>query len=244
VPLHPDTFGDDYIPSGGGTGLQGILRNSPLPPGSPRNTGLVGDDVPLQFAATEAGNPHRMAGHTEHCVNGMTELLDEIRPAVVLTHAWSGTLGFAIADRRPTLVKALVTVEGNNNPFKAEAVRGLMAVPVAYDPPVTDPAMIALADWTPPAGSPGPVRPYRIQAEPARQLTNMRRVPMLWVQGENAHAGPAQVPLLQQAGCDAEFMRLRDRCIDEGNTNLMPLESNNFEVFSLLRDWIGARVHG
>ena len=39
-------------------------------------------------------------------------------------------------------------------------------------------------------------------------------------------------------------MRLRDRGIAEGNTNLMPLERNNFEVFGLLRDWIGAKVRG
>lgn len=244
VPLHPDTFGADYIPGGGGTALQNILRNSPLAPGAPRNTGLVGEDVPLQFAATEAGNPRRMVEHTEHWLNGMTELLDAIGPSVVLTHAYSGTLGFAIADRRPALVKALVTVEGNNNPFEAETVWGVTAVPVAYDPPISDPKMMALADWTPPAGSPGPVRPYKLQAEPARQLKNLKGIPMLWVQGENAYAGPAQVRFLQQAGCSAEFMRLRDRGMPEGNTNLMPLERNNFDVFGLLRDWIGEKVRG
>ncbi len=67
---------------------------------------------------------------------------------------------------------------------------------------------------------------------------------MLWVQGENAYAGPAQVRLLQQSGVAAEFMRLRDRGMAEGNTNLMPLERNNFEVFGLLRDWIGQKVRG
>jgi len=244
VPFHPDTFGADYIPGGGGTALQNILRNSPLAPGSPRNTGLVGEDVPLQFAATEAGNPRRMAEHTEHWLKGMTELLDAIGPSIVLTHAYGGCLGFAIADRRPALVKALVTVEGNNNPFEAETVWGVTGVPVAYDPPVSDPKMIALADWTPPAGSPGPVRPYKIQAEPARKLKNMSGIPMLWVQGENAYAGPAQVRFLQQSGCSAEFMRLRDRGMPEGNTNLMLLERNNFEVFGLLRDWIGEHVRG
>jgi pimeloyl-ACP methyl ester carboxylesterase len=242
VPFHPDTFGADYIPGGGGTALQNILRNSPLAPGSPRNTGLLGEDVPLQFVATEAGNPRRMAEHTEQWLNGMTELLDAVGPSIVLTHAYGGTLGFAIADRRPALVKALVTVEGNNNPFEAETIWGLTAVPVAFDPPVSDPKQIALADWTPPAGSPGPVRPYKIQAEPARKLANMRGIPMLWMQGENAYAGPAQVRLLQQSGCSAEFMRLRDHGIAEGNTNLMPLERNNFEVFGLIRDWLAGRV--
>jgi hypothetical protein len=39
-------------------------------------------------------------------------------------------------------------------------------------------------------------------------------------------------------------MRLRDHGMPEGNTNLMLLERNNFEVFGLLRDWIGEHVRG
>jgi len=238
VPFHPDTFGADYIPGGGGTGLAGILRNSPLAPGSPRNTGLVGEDIPLQFAATEAGNPRRMAEHTEHWAKGMLELLDAVGPSIVLTHAYSGCLGWVACDRRPALVKALVTVEGNNNPFEAETIWGLTAVPVAYDPPASDPKELALNDWTPPAGSPGPNRAFKIQAEPARKLKNMFGIPMLWMQGENNYSGPAQVRFLQQSGCTAEFIRLRDRGMVEGNTNLMLLERNNFEVFGILRDWL------
>jgi pimeloyl-ACP methyl ester carboxylesterase len=242
VPLHPDTFGEDYIPGGGGTGLANILRNSRLAPGTPPGTGLLGEEVGLQFVATEAGNPRRMAEHTEHWAAGAVELLDRIGPSIMLTHAYGGCLGFVAADRRPDLVKALVTVEGNNNPFEPQTVWGLTAVPVAYDPPATDPSAIALADWTPPADSPGPVRPYKIQAEPARMLTNMRRVPMLWMQGENNYSGPAQVKYLTQGGCSAEFIRLRDRGIAEGNTNLMLLERNNFEVFGILRDWLAEHI--
>ena len=116
------------------------------------------------------------------------------------------------------------------------------AVPVEYDPPVSDPKEFRLTEWTPPPGSPGPNRPFRIQAEPARQLKNLRGIPILWLQGENNYSGPAQVQFLRQAGCDAEFMRLRDRGLEDGNTNLMLLERNNFEVFGLIRDWLQQRV--
>jgi hypothetical protein len=37
-------------------------------------------------------------------------------------------------------------------------------------------------------------------------------------------------------------VRLRDRGIEEGNTNLMLLERNNFEVFAIIRDWLNQRV--
>jgi pimeloyl-ACP methyl ester carboxylesterase len=183
-----------------------------------------------------------MARHSEQWAQGAVDLLDRIGPAIVLTHAYGGVLGWVAADRRPALVKAIVTVESNNAPFEGDVVWGLTAVPLTYDPPVSDPKEFRLMDWTPPPGSPGPNRPHRIQAEPARQLTNLRGIPILWMQGENNYSGPAQVQFLRQSGCDAEFMRLRDRGMDVGNTNLMVLERNNFEVFSLIRDWLAARV--
>jgi pimeloyl-ACP methyl ester carboxylesterase len=242
VPLHPDTFGADYLAGfGGGTNLANILRNSATAPGNPRNTGLVGEELGLQFVANESGLPRNMALHSEHWATGAVELLDRIGPAVVLTHAYGGCLGWIAADRRPELVKALVTVESNNAPFEGEVVYGVTAVPLTFDPPVTTPADFRLVDWTPPAGSPGPNRPHKIQAAPARQLKNLRGIPILWMQGENNYSGPAQVEFLKQSGCDAEFLRLRDRGID-GNTNLMLLERNNFEVFGVIRDWLNQRV--
>ncbi|OFV91459.1 MAG: hypothetical protein A3H95_17440 [Acidobacteria bacterium RIFCSPLOWO2_02_FULL_64_15] len=242
VPLHPDTFGADYLAGfGGGTNLANILRNSATAPGNPRNTGLRGEELGLQFVANESGLPRRMAEHSEHWAKGAVELIEKIGPAIVLTHAFGGCLGWIAADRRPSLVKALVTVEGNNNPFEGEVVWGVTAVPLAYDPPVSDPKDIALADWTPPVGSPGPNRAFRIQAEPARKLKNLAGIPILWMQGENNYSGPAQVQFLKQSGCDAEFIRLRDLGI-VGNTNLMLLERNNFEVFGVIRDWLARRA--
>ena len=242
VPLHPDTFGADYLTGfGGGTNLANILRNSADAPGTPRNAGLRGEELGLQFIANESGLPSRMAEHSEQWAKGAVELLDRIGPSVVLTHAYGGCLGWIAADRRPNLVKALVTVESNNNPFEAEVRWGLTAVPLAYDPPVADPKDIALTDWTPPAGSPGPNRAFKIQAEPARKLKNLAGIPILWMQGENNYSGPAHVQFLKQSGCTAEFVRLRDLGI-LGNTNLMPLEKNNFEVFGVIRDWLAKHV--
>jgi pimeloyl-ACP methyl ester carboxylesterase len=242
VPLHPGAYGDYFTGYGGGTNLANILRNSRLAPGNPRNTGLVGEELGLQFVANESGFPRSMALHSEQWAQGAVELLDRIGPSIVLTHAYGGVLGWVAADRRPNLVKAIVTVESNNNPFEADVVWGLTAVPVEYEPAVSDPKDFRLTEWTPPPGSPGPNRAFRIQAEPARQLKNLRGIPILWMQGENNYSGPAQVQFLRQSGADAEFLRLRDRGMEEGNTNLMNLERNNFEVFGLIRDWLQQRV--
>jgi pimeloyl-ACP methyl ester carboxylesterase len=43
-------------------------------------------------------------------------LLDKIGPAIIVTHSQSGTFGFLIADKRPNLVKGVVTVEGGGTP--------------------------------------------------------------------------------------------------------------------------------
>ncbi|MGE0593951.1 MAG: alpha/beta fold hydrolase [Vicinamibacterales bacterium] len=242
VPLHPGAYGDYFTGYGGGTNLANILRNSPLAPGTPRNTGLVGEELGLQFVANESGFPRSMALHSEQWARGAVELLDRIGPAVILTHAYGGCLGWIAADRRPNLVKALVTVESNNAPFEGDVTWGVTAVPLTFDPPLSDPREFRLTEWTPPPGSPGPNRPHRIQAAPARQLTNLAGIPILWMQGENNYSGPAQVQFLKQSGCDAEFMRLRDHGIEEGNTNLMVLERNNFEVFELIREWLDRRT--
>jgi pimeloyl-ACP methyl ester carboxylesterase len=182
-----------------------------------------------------------MAEHSEQWATGAVELLDRIGPSILLTHAYGGCLGWIAADRRPNLVKAIVTVESNNSPFEGEVRWGVTAVPIAFDPPVADPADIALTEWTPPAGSPGPNRAFRIQAAPARRLVNLAGIPIMWMQGENNYSGPAQVEFLRQSGCAAEFVRLRDLGI-EGNTNLMLLERNNFEVFGVIRDWLNRNV--
>jgi pimeloyl-ACP methyl ester carboxylesterase len=242
VPMHPEAFGDYFTAYGGGTNLANILRNSRAAPGSPRGTGLLGEELGLQFVANESGFPRSMAAHSEQWADGAVELLDRIGPSILLTHAYGGVLGWLAADRRPNLVKAIVTVESNNAPFEADVVWGITAAPMTFDPPIADPKEFRLTDWTPPAGSPGPNRPHRIQADPPRQLKNLRGIPILWMQGENNYSGPAQVQFLKQSGCDAEFMRLRDQGIDVGNTNLMVLERNNFEVFGLIRDWMSRRV--
>ena len=56
-------------------------------------------------------------------------LLDLIgSPVILLTHSQGGPFGFAVADRRPNLVKAIVTVEPGGPPIK-----GVDTAKVAYN---------------------------------------------------------------------------------------------------------------
>jgi len=47
----------------------------------------------------------------------LASLLDRIGPAIIVTHSASGSDGWLVADRRPHLVKAVVTVEPMGPPF-------------------------------------------------------------------------------------------------------------------------------
>jgi pimeloyl-ACP methyl ester carboxylesterase len=238
-PYHPDALGPSHLPNV--PPYEGLITstavfNTAQWPGP----GGMNDPLIDQFMANESGNVTDEAFHSDLAWFGGVELVDRIGPCILLDHAFGGFFGWGVADRRPNLVKAIVAVEINGNPFAAQLRWGLTASPIAYDPPVTDPSQFVLVDRTPPADSPRPVvSPYKLQAEPAHKWKNLQGIPIAWVTSEFGGGGSpiANVAFLKQAGCTAEMLRLRDFGIF-GNGNLMPLEKNNHEVFGVIRDWL------
>jgi pimeloyl-ACP methyl ester carboxylesterase len=239
-PYHPDALGPSHLPNV--PPYEGLITstavfNTAQWPGP----GGMNDPLIDQFMANESGNVTDEAFHSDLAWHGGVELVDRIGPCILLDHAFGGFFGWGVADRRPNLVKAIVAVEINGNPFAAQLRWGLTAAPIAYDPPVTDLSQFVLVDRTPPPDSPRPVvSPYKLQAEPARKWKNLQGIPIAWVTSEFGGGGSpiANVAFLKQAGCTAEMLRLRDFGIF-GNGNLMPLEKNNHEVFGVIRDWLG-----
>ena len=137
-----------------------------------------------------------------------------------------------------------MSVETNGNPFAGQFVWGITAIPMQYDRPVSRPDDFDLVDIPLPPDTAAPqIGTYTLQAEPARQLVNLKNIPIAWLTGEFGGGGNgfAQVEYFRQAGCDAELLRLRDLGI-EGNGNLMTMEVNNREVFNVVRDWFDRRV--
>jgi len=208
-------------------------------------THTIGED-PLvdQFMANEIGNATDEAAHSEMCAKGGIELLEKIGPAVILGHAFGGFLGWILADRRPDLVKGIMSVEGNGNPFAAQLRWGLTAIPVEYDPPAKDLSDFHFIETPVPPNSPRtPLTTFKLQAEPVRKLKNLQNIPIGWLTGEfgGGGLGYANVAYLRQAGCRAELIRLRDLGI-EGNGNLMVMEKNNRQVFDLIDGWLTRNV--
>jgi pimeloyl-ACP methyl ester carboxylesterase len=79
-------------------------------------TGREGDPFFDQFYASQVqwmADPIKTQGYAQAAG---AALLDKIGPAIIVTHSQSGTFGFLIADKRPNLVKGVVTVEGGGTP--------------------------------------------------------------------------------------------------------------------------------
>ena len=109
---------------------------------------------------------------------------------------------------------------------------------------VGDPKEFTLVDRTPPPDSPRPsASPYKLQAEPVHKWKNLQSIPIGGITSEFGAGGSpvANVEFLKQVGCRVEMLRLRDYGI-YGNGNLMLMERNNHEVFTVIRDWLDKNV--
>jgi pimeloyl-ACP methyl ester carboxylesterase len=240
-PYHPDALGPSHLPNvpayEGLIGSTAVFNTAQWP-----GPGGMNDPVIDQFMACEQGNVSDQAFHSDLVWPGGAELLDRIGPSILFVHAFGGFFAWGVADRRPNLVKAIVAMEINGNPFAAQLRWGLTASPMTYDPPVLEVTQFNLRDQTAPPDSPRPVvSPFKLQAEPAHKWKNLKGIPISWVTSEFGGGGSpvSNVAFLKQVGCTAEMLRLRDYGI-VGNGNLMLLEKNNHEVFGVVQNWLKA----
>jgi pimeloyl-ACP methyl ester carboxylesterase len=180
-------------------------------------------------------------------------LLDEIGPAVLLVHSQAGAFAWPVADSRPDLVKAIVAVEPNGPPvyetdftsapdwfvdIGAEKISGLGMVPLTYDPPLKPGQKLSFVRQEKP-DAPGLVRGW-LQAEPARRLPRLAKVPILILVAEASyHAAYDHVTAayLTQAGVPNDFIQLADLGI-RGNGHMMMLEKNSDEIAGVIERWL------
>jgi pimeloyl-ACP methyl ester carboxylesterase len=216
-------------------------------------TGQPGDAVFDQFYASQVPSVVDFAKQQEINRDAGVALLDRIGPAILLTHSQSGAMGWPIADARPSLVKAIVAVEPSGPPvhdveFKgapdwfADAAKtkisGLGEVPLTYDPPGA-PEFVREEK----ADAPDLVRCW-VQKGPARQLKNLKNIPVLVVMSEasyHASYDHCTVKYLRAAGVDTTFMRLADSNI-RGNGHMMMLEKNNDKIAAAMMNWLNETV--
>jgi pimeloyl-ACP methyl ester carboxylesterase len=215
--------------------------------------GEPGDPVFDQFYASQVPSIAEFAKQQELNRDAGAALLDRIGPAILLTHSQSGAFGWPIADQRPKLVKAIVAVEPSGPPvhdieFKgapewfADAAKtkmsGLGELPLAYEPPGA-PEFVREEK----ADAPDLVQCW-VQKNPARQLVNLKDIPVLVVTSEasyHANYDHCTVKYLRQAGVTTTFMPLAKSNI-RGNGHMMMIEKNSDEIAAAMLEWLNATV--
>jgi pimeloyl-ACP methyl ester carboxylesterase len=219
--------------------------------------GVAGDPVFDQFFSSQVEDIANLTMLEDLNRNAGIALLDRIGAAILLTHSQSGPFGWELADARPALVKGVVAVEPNGPPFYENSVTGppgwfkdaalgrawgITRLPLQYDPPAAEPKDLGMTQQAA-ADGPNLVRCW-LQDAPARQLVNLKGVPILIVASEASYHAPydhCTSKYLAQAGVKNTFVRLPDAGI-HGNGHMMMLEKNNLQIAALLKSWVDKNV--
>jgi pimeloyl-ACP methyl ester carboxylesterase len=175
--------------------------------------------------------------------------LDLIGPAILVTHSQSGLFGWIMADERPSLVKGIVALEPSGPPFHSGSDTqrkarnyGVTETPMTYDPPISSPDELLTVYQSQPDAE--DLVACTLQQEPAKQLVNLKDIPIVIVAGEasyHAQYDHCTAKFLSQAGATVEFAPLGDHGI-HGNGHMMMLEENNLEIAQFVNEWLGSNV--
>ncbi len=216
-------------------------------------TGLAGDPTFDQFYASQLPGIADFALVQSLNRDAIVALLEKIGPAILLTHSQSGPFGWLVADARPDLVKAILAVEPNGPPFydlqlvgapdwfhygKMLRPWGVTAVPLHYSPAAHDANELAIVQQEQ-ADAPEFAKCW-IQKEPARQLPNLQKMPILLVTSESSFRAVddhCTAKYLSQAGVHYTWTKLAEIDI-HGNGHMMMLEKNNMDIAEVISRWL------
>lgn len=224
----------------------------------PGGAGVPGNAAFDQFYASQVESIASGVRTEELNDPALIALLTKIGPSILLTHSQSGVFGWKVADSRPDLVKALVSIEPNGPPFydvdfkggddwyadgaKPARPWGITRVPLGFVPAAASPADLVIERQAQ-ADAPDLVR-CNLQGGVPRQLPNLAKVPIVIVTSEasfRATLDHCTSKFLTQAGVPNEHLRLADAGI-HGNGHMMMLEKNNLQVAGLLVDWLHRKL--
>ncbi len=177
-------------------------------------------------------------------------LLEKIGPSFLVSHSLGGSYPWLIADEVPDKVKGIVSLEPVSPPFESldgptpfpTRKYGLTEAAMTFAPPVNDPK-VDLPTVKEGVDTPAR-RACRLQQEPAKQLVNLKKVPVLVIVGEaSIHAtyDHCTVEFLEQAGVKTKFIRLEDIGIF-GNGHFHFIEKNNIEIVKVAKQWMEEQV--
>jgi pimeloyl-ACP methyl ester carboxylesterase len=188
---------------------------------------MMGDPIfDEYYASTVQFQPDTVIQETKMQAAGAA-LLDRIGPAVLISHSQGGLMPWVIADVRSNLVRAIISIEPTGPPFidavfSSGAARpyGLTDIPLTYSPAPTN-ATQPLQTQLVPNDAAG-LANCTIQAEPPRQLVNLKNIPVLLETSEASYHAvydDCTFKFLVQAGVPVQRMKLTDIGI-HGNSHM------------------------
>jgi pimeloyl-ACP methyl ester carboxylesterase len=219
--------------------------------------GTPSDPYFQAFLATQFPSLADFGAQQRINTTALVALLDKLGPVILLTHSQSGAFGWPVADQRPDLVKAIVAIEPSGPPMHDIAfgavpdwfkdiertkVSGLGDVALAYDPPLAPGEALEVVRQDQP-DKPDFVRCWA-QKAPARQLPNLRKIPVLIVTAEASYHAPydhCTAAWLKDAGVRNTMIRLADVGI-HGNGHMMMIEKNSDAIAAVIANWLATNV--
>ena len=214
-------------------------------------SGEPDDPATVQLAASQMPAIADFASQQFLNRDALLALLDKIGPAILLTHSQAGAFGWPVADARPDLVKAILAIEPNGPPFyqsnsKARPIGSSKARGTALwhhrgaaDLCAADQGRVRAQDGAAGQGRlPDLVRCYA-QAEPARQLPNLQKMPILVLTAEASYHAPYDHCTVNICARPASSRLTSGSPIGiKGNSHVMMLEKNNKEIAAVIAKWL------
>lgn len=211
--------------------------------------GRMGDPVFDAFYRTQVEFLASNADTQQLVQAAGSALLDEIGPAILITHSQAGAFGWLIADSRPKMVKGIVALEPLGPPFQDSVLGtdparpwGLTDIPLTYDPPAPQSSDLALTRQDSPDAA--DLERCSLQTEPARRLPQIAAIPILILTTQASYHAVydhCTARYLRQAGATVDFERLADHGI-LGNGHMMMIEKNSEAIAGFVEAWMVAHV--
>ncbi|KAJ3537178.1 hypothetical protein NM208_g6423 [Fusarium decemcellulare] len=209
-------------------------------------TGRIGDPTFDAFYRSQMQFQTDRFISEEQNAQAYSALVDLVGSCYIISHSQAGAYGWRVGDMRSDLVKGIIQLEPSGPPFTLRPpfgndpafAFGLTDLAIQYEPSagknaenietIIEPAIDADHNEC------------IMQKDPAKQLTNLGKIPELVVTGEASFHAPydyCTVKYLEQAGVDVEYADLGKEGI-HGNGHMFFMEKNNLEIADRVYQWL------
>lgn len=182
-----------------------------------------------QLIAAMGPMPADLAVSQELDADRLAQLLDQIGPAILLTHSAGGPVGWLVADARPELVKGIVALEPMGPAFVEFPGLGNLSWGMTSAPIRTDPAYASAEE-------------ARAAGAAALTLPGLDGIPVALVTGGASAFATFRdefADILTRSGAPTDVVHLPEHGV-EGNGHGLIFETNSEQVLELVVGWLGS----